>query len=86
MKYIIYNTDSNVVYYKGYTYFNFDPSKNLEDFKHVRYDDYQSAKRALRKLRQEDMKFYKINCPVAKKENWKLAEVNFITEFNPSSI
>ena len=82
MRFIVHNTESKNVYYKGYTYFNFDPTDDLHEWKHLMYDNYDSAKRALRKLKKEDMKFYKFNCPVAKKENWVMAMVDFTTAFN----
>ena len=83
-KYLVYNAKSGNVYYKGSTYFGFDQYKeaDLEKWKDEMYDDYAAAKRALRKLRKEDMKFYKLNNQVAKKEDWIIAAVKFSISFN----
>lgn len=83
-KYIVYNIGTGNVYYKGSTYFGFNPSNeaDLEKWKDEMYDDYAAAKRALRKLRKADMKFYTISFPTADKEDWVIAMVKFSVSFN----
>ena len=83
VRFLVFNESSPVVYYKGATYFGFKKlSSNLDNWKSMMYDNEESAKRALRKLKKEDMKFYKIACSVAKKEDWHIATIMFNTSFN----
>jgi len=83
MRFIVYNTESRNVYYKGATYFGFYPNNtdDLYKWKNEMYDNYDSAKRALRKLKKEDMVFRLVNNPTAKKENWVIAMVDFTFTF-----
>lgn len=55
MKFIVYNSNTGNVYHKGYTYFGYDPSDDPREWEHATYDNLDSAKRALRKMKKESI-------------------------------
>ena len=84
-KYIIHN--NHIVYHKGYFYFGFGKDDRQMNWESKTYDNLDSAKRALRRLKKEDNKFYRayiiLGAPI-ERENWKIAVYtqSQITEYN----
>lgn len=77
-KYALYNTHSHTIYYKGSSYFDFDPStSDLYERSDKMYDDLKQARSAMYRLRKEDRPFWRVLCPTELKDCWKIVAVTF---------
>ena len=82
MRYIIFNSD--IVYYKGSMYFGFSKDK-AQNYMDKAYDNYDSAKRALRRLRKTSMPnraFYLVGHSTPNNQGWQMASISTYTQTN----